>query len=41
MSINLNEMPKIGFGLMRLPEKDGSIDIEQVSKMAEIGRAHV
>lgn len=36
MSININEMPKIGFGLMRLPEKDGSIDIEQVSKMADI-----
>ncbi|MBR6959651.1 MAG: aldo/keto reductase [Clostridiales bacterium] len=28
-------MPKIGFGLMRLPEKDGAIDIEQVSKMAD------
>lgn len=36
MSININEMPKIGFGLMRLPEKDGEIDIEQVSKMADI-----
>ena len=36
MSINIDEMPKIGFGLMRLPEKGGSIDIEQVSKMADI-----
>ena len=36
MSININEMPKIGFGLMRLPEKDGKIDFEQVSKMADI-----
>lgn len=35
MSININEMPKIGFGLMRLPENDGAIDIEQVSKMAD------
>ena len=35
MSINIDEMPKIGFGLMRLPEKDGAIDIEQVSKMAD------
>lgn len=35
MSININEMPKIGFGLMRLPEKDGAIDIEQVSQMAD------
>ena len=36
MSININEMPKIGFGLMRLPEKDDKIDIEQVTKMADI-----
>jgi len=35
MSININEMPKIGFGLMRLPERDGAIDIEQVSQMAD------
>ena len=35
MSINIGEMPKIGFGLMRLPEKDGAIDIEQVSQMAD------
>lgn len=35
MSINIDEMPKIGFGLMRLPEKDGAIDIEQVSQMAD------
>ncbi len=35
MSIIIGEMPKIGFGLMRLPEKDGAIDIEQVSQMAD------
>lgn len=35
MSINLNEMPKLGFGLMRLPEKNGEIDIEQVRRMAD------
>ena len=35
MSINLNEMPKLGFGLMRLPEKNGEIDIEQVCRMAD------
>ena len=28
MGIDLNQMPKLGFGLMRLPEKDGKIDIE-------------
>ncbi len=26
---------KLGFGLMRLPQKDGKIDIEQVSQMAD------
>ncbi len=26
MSIDLKTMPKLGFGLMRLPEKDGIID---------------
>ena len=35
MSINIDEMPKLGFGLMRLPEKDGAINIEQVSQMAD------
>lgn len=28
-------MPKLGFGLMRLPEKDGAIDMETVRKMAD------
>ena len=35
MSIDLNKMPKLGFGLMRLPEKDGVIDLEQVCRMAD------
>ena len=35
MSINLNEMPKLGFGLMRLPEKDGAIDLEHVCRMVD------
>ena len=35
MSINLNEMPKLGFGLMRLPEKDSAINIEEVCRMAD------
>ncbi|MBQ3303068.1 MAG: aldo/keto reductase, partial [Clostridia bacterium] len=36
MSIDLNTMPKLGFGLMRLPEKDGVIDLEQVCRMTDI-----
>ncbi len=35
MSIDLNRMPKLGFGLMRLPEKDGEIDLERVCHMAD------
>lgn len=35
MAINLSEMPKLGFGLMRLPENDGTIDIEHVSRMVD------
>ena len=35
MSIDLNKMPRIGFGLMRLPETDGVIDIDKVCKMAD------
>ena len=35
MRIQLNNMPKLGFGLMRLPEKDGKIDIEHVSRMVD------
>ena len=35
MSIDLNTMPKLGFGLMRLPENDGVIDQEQVCRMTD------
>ena len=35
MSIDLSKMPRLGFGLMRLPEKDGVIDIEQVKHMVD------
>ena len=35
MSVNVNEMPKIGFGLMRLPETDGVIDIDKVCEMVD------
>ena len=35
MSIDLTKMPKLGFGLMRLPEADGKIDHEQVCRMVD------
>ena len=35
MSIDLNTMPKLGFGLMRLPEQDGKIDLEHVCRMVD------
>lgn len=35
MSIELDKMPKLGFGLMRLPENDGQIDLEQVCQMVD------
>ncbi|MCR5543051.1 MAG: aldo/keto reductase [Eubacterium sp.] len=35
MSIDLSKMPKLGFGLMRLPEKDGEIDLEHVKRMVD------
>ncbi len=33
--VDITKMPKLGFGLMRLPEKDGEIDLEQVCRMAD------
>ena len=33
--MSFNDMPKLGFGLMRLPEKDGAIDMEAVQKMGD------
>ena len=35
MSIDLSKMPKLGFGMMRLPENDGVIDHEQVCRMVD------
>ncbi len=35
MAIEMNKMPKLGFGLMRLPEKNGEIDLEQVCRMVD------
>ncbi len=35
MSIDLQKMPKLGFGMMRLPEKDGKIDMERVCTMVD------
>lgn len=36
MSYLGEEIKKLGFGLMRLPQKDGSIDIEQTKEMADL-----
>ena len=35
MSIDVKSMPRLGFGLMRLPEKDGKIDHEEVCRMVD------
>ncbi len=35
MSIDLNTMPKLGFGLMRLPEQNGQIDLDHVCRMVD------
>ncbi len=35
MSIDLKQMPKLGFGMMRLPQKDGSTDREEVCRMVD------
>ena len=35
MSIDLGTMPKLGFGLMRLPEKDGVIEHDRVCDMVD------
>ena len=36
MSIDVNAMPKLGFGLMRLPEQDGNIDLDHVCRMVDM-----
>ncbi len=35
MAIDPNKMPKLGFGLMRLPEKGGSIEMDKVCRMVD------
>lgn len=35
MGIDIASMPKLGFGLMRLPESDGEIDMERVCAMVD------
>ncbi len=35
MSLDLSKMPKLGFGLMRLPETDGRIDLKRVETMVD------
>lgn len=35
MTIDMNAMPKLGFGLMRLPEQEGEIDLAQVCRMVD------
>lgn len=36
MSYLGEEIKKLGFGLMRLPQKDGKIDIEQTKTMVDM-----
>ena len=35
MSVDVTKMPKLGFGMMRLPEKDGELDLEQICKWSK------
>ena len=35
MSVEVSKLPKLGFGLMRLPEKDGEIDMSRVCDMVD------
>ena len=35
MTIDVNAMSKLGFGLMRLPEKDGEVILEEVCRMVD------
>ena len=35
MSVDISKMPKLGFGLMRLPEKDGVIELDKVCEMVD------
>ena len=35
MSIDLSKMPKLGFGMMRLPQQGSSIDLDRVCQMVD------
>jgi len=35
MDIDMKKMPKLGFGLMRLPQKDDEVDLERVCDMVD------
>ena len=35
MSIDLKTVPRLGFGLMRMPEQDGAVDLAQVCRMVD------
>lgn len=30
------QVPKLGFGLMRLPKQDGHMDLEQIKRMVDL-----
>ncbi len=35
MSIDIGKLPKLGFGMMRLPEKDGAVEADKVCEMVD------
>ena len=35
MSVDISKMPKLGFGLMRLPEAEGKIELDRVCEMVD------
>jgi len=35
MGIDMEKIPKLGFGFMRLPQSDGEIDINRVCRMVD------
>ena len=41
MSYLGEDIKKLGFGLMRLPQKDGQIDVEQVKKMVDLSGCRI
>ena len=35
MAVDISKMPRLGFGLMRLPSKDENIDLDRVCRMVD------